>query len=160
MPRCSARQSPDPAGSYRRTDKDSRSCSSPCIGRASSNPVLPWLGPRQSGGRLLLLFEDALVQIADDHAGEPLVVDKEALTDRVGVLFGDLNRLLQDLVGGKAAIDEALDIADPIFDDLPLFLQIALGAGVAVPGNDGLDVERFDAFERRKPFPGVALLQP
>src|SRR6516165_3270079 len=145
MPRCSGRRSPGPAGSYRRTDRDSRSCNSPCIRRASSIAALPWHGPLLSGRRLLFLVEDALVQVVDDHAGQPFVMDEEPLADRVGVLLGDLDRLFQDLVGGKAAIDEALDIADPILDDLPLFVQIGLGAGITVPRDNGLDVESYDA---------------
>jgi len=67
------------------------------------------------------------------------------LADRVGVLLGDLERFLEDLVGGEAAVDEALYISDPILDDLTLLLQIGLGAGIAVPGDDGFDVERLNA---------------
>src|SRR5690242_6281098 len=73
------------------------------------------LGP----AALLLLVQDALVEVAHDHPGEPFVMDEEALADRVGVLFGDVERLLQDLVGAKAAVDEPLDTADPVLDDLP-----------------------------------------
>ena len=93
------------------------------------------------------------MQVTDDHAGQPFIMDEEALADRIGVLLGDRKRLLQDFIGGEAAIDEALDIADPVLDDLALLLQIGLGAGFAVSGNDGLDVERRDALQRLKPFP-------
>ena len=71
---------------------------------------------------LLFSLDDALVNVVDDHAGQPLVMDEEALADRVGVLLGDLDRLLEDLFGAKAAVDKALDIADPILDNLPLLL--------------------------------------
>src|SRR5580704_7525066 len=87
-------------------------------------------------------------------------MDEETLADRVGVLFGDLERLLQDLVGAEAAIDEPLDIADPVLDDLALLLQVGLGAGLAVPGYDRLDIQRLDAPQRCEPLPGVAFLQP
>ena len=40
------------------------------------------------------------MQVAHDHARQALVVHEEALADRVGVLFGDLDRLFQDLVSG------------------------------------------------------------
>src|SRR5215472_2347139 len=99
-------------------------------------------GPSLVTRLVAVFFEDALVQVADDHTGQPLVVDEEALADRVGVLLGDLERLFQDLVGSETAIDETLDIADPILDDLRLLLEIRLGARVAVPGDDGLDIER------------------
>src|SRR5690348_18488989 len=90
-------------------------------------------GDDLAGACLLLLLQDALVQVADDHAGQPLVMDEEALADRVGILLHDIERLFQDFVGAEAAIDKALDIADPVFDDLTLLLQIRLGAGLAVP---------------------------
>src|SRR6516162_3489127 len=160
MLRCSGRRSPVLAGWYRRTDTDSRSCSSPCTRRASSIAAVPWRDPRPSRGRLLLFVQDALVQVVDDHAGQPLIVDKEALADRIGILLSNFQRLLKDLLGGQAAIDKALDIADPILDNLPLLLQISLGEGVAVAGDDGLDIERFDALQRREPLPGIAFLQP
>src|SRR6516225_5621636 len=141
MLRCSGRRSPVLAGWYRRTDTDSRSCSSPCTRRASSIAAVPWRDPRPSRGRLLLFVQDALA-------------------DRIGILLSDFQRLLKDLLGGQAAIDKALDIADPILDNLPLLLQISLGTGVAVAGDDGLDIERFDALQRREPLPGIAFLQP
>ena len=96
---------------------------------------------------LLLLLQDALVEVAHDHPGQPFVMDEEALADRIGVLLGDLERLLQDLVGAEAAIDKPLDIADPVLDDLALLLQIGLGAGLAVPGDDRLDIERLDTLQ-------------
>ena len=61
-------------------------------------------------------------------------MDEQALADRVGVLLGDFERLLQDLVGAEATVDKALDIADPVLDDLALLLQVSLRAGLAVPG--------------------------
>src|SRR5947209_1090611 len=54
-------------------------------------------GWRNGSGYLLFLVQDALVEVAHDHPGQPFVVDEEALADRVGVLLGDLERLLQDL---------------------------------------------------------------
>src|SRR5690242_849136 len=106
-------------------------------------------GPLASGPRRPLRFvEDALVEVADDHAGQPLIVDEEALADRIGILLGDFERLFEDLVRGHPAIDEALDIADPVLDDLALLFEVRLGAGVAMTGDDGLDVERLDALQQ------------
>src|SRR6202035_2292312 len=82
-----------------------------------SRPAPGW---RNGSSYLPLLFQDALVEVAHDHPGQPFVMDEETLADRVGVLLGNLERLLQDLVGAEAAIDEPLDIADPVLDDLAL----------------------------------------
>jgi hypothetical protein len=45
-------------------------------------------------GSQLFLVHDALMEVAHDHAGQPFVMDEEALADRVWVLFGDFERLL------------------------------------------------------------------
>src|SRR6266436_3863367 len=87
-------------------------------------------------------------------------MDEQTLPNGIGILLDDLERLLQDLVGAEAAVDEPLDIPDPVLDDLALLLQVGLGAGLAVPGYDRLDIQRLDAPQRCEPLPGVAFLQP
>src|SRR5438552_1426086 len=121
---------------------------------------MPSPGRRNGSSYLLLLVQNTLMEVADDHAGQPLIVDEEALADRIRVLLRDLERCLEDLVGAETAVDEPLDRADPVFDNLPLFFEIGLGAGLAVAGDHCLDIERFDALQSRKPLPRVAFLQP
>src|ERR1700730_6792869 len=84
------------------------------------------------GSGLLFLVKNALVQVADDHVGQPLVVHEEPLPDRVGILLGDLDRLLERVLGGEAAVDKPFDAADPVLDDLALLLQVGLRGRVAV----------------------------
>ena len=85
------------------------------------------------------------MQVVHDEAGQSLVMHKEALTDRVGVLFCNWNPLLEDLLGASAALDMTLDETDPVLDNLRLFLEIRLAAGFAVPRHNDLDIERCDA---------------
>src|ERR1700730_7527802 len=101
------------------------------------------------GSGLLLLVKNALMQVADDHVGQTLVVHEEPLADRVGILLGDLDRLLERILGGEAAVDKPFYAPDPILDDLALLFQIGLGARIAVPRHDRLDIERFDALPCR-----------
>src|ERR1700726_20566 len=108
----------------------------------------------------LFTFEDAPVQVAHNQPGQPLVMHEQALADRIGILPGDRDSLLEDLVGADSALDMTLDKADPVLDDLRLFPEVILAAGLAVAGHDRLDVERGDAVKRRQPFPRVAFLQP
>src|SRR6202163_270991 len=108
---------------------------------AAQFPPRPRRALPRAGSRALFLLEDALVQIVDDQPGQALVMHEQTLADRVGVLPGHRHRFLQDLLGADAALDITLDEADPVLDDLRLFLQIGLAAGLAVAGDDRLDVE-------------------
>src|SRR5579884_1786065 len=108
----------------------------------------------------LLPLSDALVQVADDHSGQALVVHEQALPDRIGVLLRHRDRLAKNVVRLDAAVDVALDEADPVLDDLRLFAQIFLAARVAVARHDRLDVERPDLLQSLQPLPRVAFLQP
>src|ERR1700740_1875093 len=87
-------------------------------------------------------------------------MDEEALAARVGILFGDLERLLQDLVGAAAALHEPLDIPDPVLDNLPLLLEVGLRAGLAVAGDNAPEAEPLDPLHGGEPLPWVAFLQP
>src|SRR6516165_2232022 len=49
------------------------------------------------GASLLLTFQNTLIEIVDDHPGQPFIMNEQALPDRIGVLFGDFERLLQYL---------------------------------------------------------------
>jgi len=49
-------------------------------------------------------------------------MNEEPLPDRIRILLGDLEWLLQHLVGGYPAIHEPLDITDRVLDDLALLL--------------------------------------
>src|SRR6516164_1640689 len=113
-----------------------------------------------AGDGLLLLLQDTLVEVADNHPRQPLIMDEEALTDRIGILASYFERLFQDFVGGKAAIDKSLDIADPIFNDLALLFKIGLAAGFAMSRYDRLHIERFDTLQRCQPLPRIAFLEP
>src|SRR5260370_21846833 len=62
-----------------------------------SRPAPGW---RNGSSYLPLLFQNALMEVADDHAGQPLIMDEHALADRIGVLLGDIERLLHNFVGG------------------------------------------------------------
>src|SRR5665213_1613083 len=106
----------------------------------------------------LLFLADAAVKVVDDHTGQPLVVHEEALADRIGILLGHRDFLAQDFFRADAAVDKALDVTDPVLDDLRLVLQIRLGTLLAVTRHDGVGVERLDALQRREPFPGIAFL--
>jgi len=96
------------------------------------------------GPRLLLLFENALVEVAYNHPGQPFIVDEEALPDWIWVLFWLLRAPPQYLVGGEAAVDEALDIANPVFDNLALLPLDRPWRRLAVPGDNCLDVQRLN----------------
>jgi len=100
------------------------------------------------------------VQIVHDHVGQPLVMDEQALADRVGVLPCDRNRPHQDLLRPDPSIDLPFDKADPVFDDLRLFLQIGLAAGSPWPGRIVSTSSAAIRSERGQPFPGVAFLHP
>src|ERR1700730_14768316 len=74
------------------------------------------LGRGGAGG--LFTFEDAPVQVAHDQPGPPLVMHEQPLADRIGILPGDRDPFLQDLVGADSALDMTLDKAEPVLDDL------------------------------------------
>src|SRR5215471_5482405 len=118
------------------------------------------MASRSGAARHSGALDDAAMQVVDDQPGQPLVVDKEALADRVRVLPGYRDRLLEDLVRPDAALDKAPDIADPVLDDLRLLPEVGLAARLAVARHDRLGVERLDVFQCREPLPGVAFLQP
>src|SRR5205085_7330876 len=130
------------SGSHKPPSMKSRATSQPQPNPArvyvATLPVTAQFPPRprrelpRAGSRRLLFVENPLVQVVHDEAGQPLVMHKQALADRVGILFCNGNPLVEDLLGASAALDVALDEADPILDDLGLFLEIRLAAGFAV----------------------------
>jgi hypothetical protein len=66
------------------------------------------------------------MEVVDDHSGQPVVMHEKALADRIRVLVGHRDPLAQNLLRADAAIDKALDIADPVLDDLRLVLETGI----------------------------------
>src|ERR1051325_8468029 len=90
---------------------------------------LPMWGSSTRGlGARFFLLENALVEIAHDEARQSFVMREEPLADGIGILLRHGDRLFQRVFGAQPAIDEALDEADPILDDLGLLFQIGLAA--------------------------------
>src|SRR5690348_10146946 len=109
---------------------------------AAQFPPRPRRELRRGASRPLLALQNPLVQVVHDQSRQPLVMHKQALADRVGILPGHRDRFFQDLLGADAALDIALDEPHPIFDDLRLLLKIGLAAGLAVAGHDRLGIQR------------------
>src|SRR5438477_50922 len=80
--------------------------------------------------------ENAGVEVVDDEPGQPLVVDKQALADRVGVLRRHRHPLLEDFVRPLAAVETGFDKPDPVLDNLRLLLEVGLATRRAVAGDD------------------------
>jgi hypothetical protein len=83
---------------------------------------------RQLGAGLLFLSEDAAVRLCQ-ICRSALVLHERALAGGVGVPSHDFERPVEDLLGAYAAIDKALDTADPVFDDLAFSLKYTLVHG-------------------------------